>query len=898
MPRFVYYCVFVCLWVLLFPDLGKSSSIIPPINPGELVRDSEHVVLAKALGTASKFRGRTLVTVTKLEVLQSVKGFASGRMIEIETPGGISGDIGLSITGSPEFEVGRSYLLFLREGSSGELRPAMLSYGVMILDGGITDGILKPVDQTWQLERVPRKDRRPVELIRPYRSGAMMRHLRQVSDGTDWNSAGLLADDYPIQPMPGGMIENLISPGCSYLSYEGSPIRWNRFDSGQSVRFYISDTATNLQQTSVQAGLILWSGLEDLKFEGKMDYGGKRKFEPKCVEYESAADALLDEDGAFLVGDGMVQFNDPCDEIPDLTQSGGILAFGGTFFYLNTHAYNSLNWRTSALAFVVVNNGSEALLGPIQYNQMMAHEIGHTLGFGHHTTEPALMNAFCCNPLSVVDVSCAILTYGTLPPNDPPVIANPLDDITLYYPGASFVRSLTQPKPVFTDPDGDPMVYSVLSLEEGIVYAEMASLTAIRLHPNNVGEVVVLVRATDPRGAYVTMELNVIVEPKINVVPEIVRTPDPVFMNEDAVRLLELEGSEPYVIDKDGDKLVYSVISQHPNIVTGEVNGTLVRIIGRGPGVGKINITADDQSGGKVDLEVPVTVNGKPRLQYTPQPIVLVAQSAFGTFNIVQPQLFTDPEGGALTYSITNNAPLFFEAVLIGTTITLNPKTPGSGLVTVRATDVAGNVGAFGLTVNVLTRPNKNPVVANHPGTFGLRAGDVVFEYDLEGEKPVFTDPDSDALTYSAISSLNRVATVSIEGSKLRVTPLETGSASLTVFATDDFGGFASLNIPVAVGVSVALGEEYLPESFDVGNAYPNPFNPATVIPIRQASHEVVQIMVYDVMGRLVFGKNYGQLQPGVYNIEIPLVGNPSGVYIVSVKSGSQLHRQRVTLLK
>jgi hypothetical protein len=892
-------CIFlVSVWVGIAPLVGMSSSIVPPINVGTLVQDNQHVVLAKTLGTTSKFRGRTLVTVTSFEVLQSVKGYASGRMIEIEAPGGISGDIGLSITGSPEFEIGRSYLLFLHEDSFGELRPAMLSYGVMLLIGNLNDGILMPVDQTWELELVPRKDLQPVELIKPYRSGAMLQHLREVLGGSTWNSSGLVADDVPSQSNVGGMIQNLISPGCSYLSYQGTMIRWNRFDLGQSVRFYISDAATNMQQTSVQAGLILWSGLNELKFEGKMDYGGKRKFEPKCVEYESAADALLDESGGFLIGDGMVQFNDPCDEIPDLTQNGGVLAFGGTFFFLATHVYNSVSWRTSALAFVVVNNGSEAMLGPIQYNQMMAHEIGHTLGFGHHTAGPALMNAFCCNSLSEVDVNCAVLPYGTLPPNDPPVIANPLDDITLYYPGAPLVRSLTQPKPVFTDPDGDPLVYSVLSLDGGIVFAEMASLTAIRLHPNNVGEAVVLVRATDPRGAYITMELNVIVEPKINVVPEIVRTPDPVFTNEDAVRLLELEGSEPYVIDKDGDKLVYSVVSQHPNIVTGEVNGTLVRITGRGPGVGKINITADDQSGGKVELEVIVTVNGKPTILYTPQPIVLVAHSASGTFNIVQPQLFTDPEGGALTYSITNSAPLFFEAVLDGTIITLNPKTLGSGLVSIKAVDVAGNYNAVALNVTVLARPNQNPVVANHPGTFGLRAGDVVFEYDLEGEKPVFADPDSDVLTYSAVSSLNRVATVALDGSKLLVTPLEIGAASITIFATDGFGGFASINIPVAVGVSVWLDEESLPRSFDVGNAYPNPFNPATVIPIRQASHEVIQIMVYDVMGRLVYAKNCGLLLPGVHNIEIPLVGNPSGVYIVSVKSGSQLHRQRVTLLK
>jgi len=306
MIRLIQCMVMVSVWVGLTPLVGMSSSIVPPINPGTLVHDNEHVVLAKTLGSSSKFRGRTLVTLTRFEVLYSVKGYASGRIIEIEAPGGINGDLGLKISGSPEFSIGNSYLLFLREGSQGELRPAMLSYGVMLLTGNLIDGILMPVDQTWDLELVPRKDLQPVELIRPYRSGAMLQHLREVSGGSSWNSSGLVADDIPSQPNLGGMIQNLISPGCSYLSYQGTMIRWNRFDSNLPVQFYISDTATNLQQTSVHAGLIVWAGLEDFSFTGRLGFGGKRNFTPNCAEYDSAADALLDESGGFLIGDWMM----------------------------------------------------------------------------------------------------------------------------------------------------------------------------------------------------------------------------------------------------------------------------------------------------------------------------------------------------------------------------------------------------------------------------------------------------------------------------------------------------------------------------------------------------------------------------------------------------------------
>lgn len=879
------------------PFLGMASSVVPPTNPGGLVQDSDHIVVAVMIGSDTKFRGKMLVSITRFEVVQSVKGITSGRNIDVETPGGVLGDIGLQINGSPQFIEGQTYLLFLREFEGGTYRTLMLSYGVMRLVDSLQDGVFVPIDQTWDLELLPRRDARPVELIRPYRSSALLTHVQAVVAGADWNATGVAAEDYPAH-QSGSFVTDQTLSGCSYLTYDGVPIRWNIFDQNEALSFYIPDDATNFQQTSVQVGLINWSDLDEFRFAGKLEFAGKRSFTPNCAEYESAADALIDEDGNFMVGDGMVQFNDPCEEIPDLTINGGVLAFGGTFFFLNTHQYNSIQWRTSALAYVVVNNGTESFLGPIQYNQMMAHELGHTLGFGHHTDAPALMNAFCCNALSEIDKACAALPYGDLPPNDPPVVANALNAITLFYPGASFVKNLTVPVPVFTDPDGDQLVYSVLSVNEEIVFADMATPNAIRLTPNNVGEAVVLVRAADPRGSFVTLELEVNVEPKVNIVPEIVRQPEASQLNEGATITLEMEGAEPYIIDKDGDKLVYTVISQTPDIVSAEVLNTQIIATGTGPGVGKVVIAADDQSGGRVEVEWSLTVNGKPRLVSIPASINLQAQSEDGIVDLMQPRLFEDPEGGALSYAISNSAALFYQATLSGTIIIISPKQPGSGLVTVTAMDLLGNSNSVGIPVTIQARPNNNPVLLQQPGVIQLSTGSETYVVDLEGDPPIFSDPDADTLSYSAISNLNRVAAVAVNGTLLSIKPGETGNAVVTVFATDQFGGFASVNIAVAVGMGVSLDEESLPQVFEVGHAYPNPFNPVTVIPIRQPSHESVEIKVYDVMGRAVYSKRLGVLQPGNHLVELSLGHQPSGVYLVVVRSGSISLHQRITLRK
>ena len=62
-----------------------------------------------------------------------------------------------------------------------------------------------------------------------------------------------------------------------------------------------------------------------------------------------------------------------------------------------------------------------------------------------------------------------------------------------------------------------------------------------------------------------------------------------------------------------------------------------------------------------------------------------------------------------------------------------------------------------------------------------LRVGDPV----TIGLSDYFTDPDGDALTYTAVSSDTSRATVSVAGSNLTITPLAVGNISVTVTASD-----------------------------------------------------------------------------------------------------------------
>lgn len=888
--------LFVC--VLSFKS--HASSIVPPENLGAMVSKSEYVILGRAVGQETISRGMMIITRTRFEIVEVVKGLPSSSIIVVDTHGGQSGEIGFIVTGSPDFAIDEVYLLFLDRGKDAAFKPSLLSYGLLQLNGSLRDGVLHPLDESFQLDMIPRKDGRFVESIDTYNASSLLVHLRQVGNGTSWNADLVRSDVFKKADDYLGDITESIPLGCVFVSYQGNPVRWNRFDQGSGVTFFVPPASTNLQVNSVVAGISTWSNLEDLSTNGKLVYGGTRSFTPDCgAASGSAVEALLLDDPGFFEGQGMIQFNDPCSEIGDLTLDGGVLAIGGTFFYLQTHSYNGVAWRTSALAFVLVNNGTEAYLGTVQYHQMMAHELGHTLGYGHHTSQPALMNAFCCNPLSDIDVNCAAFAYSELPPNDPPVIANQIQPITLTFPGSPVTRSLTVPTPFFTDPDGDPLTYSVLSENEEVVFAEMVSQTSFRLYSNSVGVANLLVRAADPRGSFVTMSVAITVEQRENTLPVVIREATPVQLNEDQFTSIEMMGTEPFFKDDDGDPLQISATSADSLVASATVDGSKVRILGTGSGSTQIVVTASDGFGGEAQLPISVSVDGKPVLIADLEPLEIVATGNPFVRNLNNPILFQDPEDGSLSYAVQNNASIYVDAQINGSILTIKPVAVGQAKLTIIATDLAGNSAQTVWNVTVQPRANVEPIVANVPSVLQLRAEDVDYVRDFEDDPILFFDADGDSLTYQAVTSQSKVATAEMDGSTIRIRPLTMGSATITVFASDAFGGFVLTSIPVTVGVPVNIETDMdLPVEFKTGLAYPNPFNPSTVIPIEMPVAGTVEMIVYDVMGRRVQSNEISGLSAGRHSVNLNMDQQTSGVYIVEIRFSGKIDRQRITLIR
>jgi hypothetical protein len=102
----------------------------------------------------------------------------------------------------------------------------------------------------------------------------------------------------------------------------------------------------------------------------------------------------------------------------------------------------------------------------------------------------------------------------------------------------------------------------------------------------------------------------------------------------------------------------------------------------------------------------------------------------------------------------------------------------------------------------------------------------------------------------------------------------------------------ASLGIPAApVPVSV-------PEDYRLYAAFPNPFNPTTIVRYALPHSTDVSVQLYNVLGQLVSDLGTGVQEAGEHQVVIDASGIPSGVLFLVARLGDRLFTQKLVLVK
>ena len=94
-----------------------------------------------------------------------------------------------------------------------------------------------------------------------------------------------------------------------------------------------------------------------------------------------------------------------------------------------------------------------------------------------------------------------------------------------------------------------------------------------------------------------------------------------------------------------------------------------------------------------------------------------------------------------------------------------------------------------------------------------------------------------------------------------------------------------------------------LPEKFIVYPNYPNPFNANTMIRFDLPKQADVDYKIFDLLGNLIFESRRINFSPGRHTIYWDGKSKSSndvgsGMYFIQIRSGAQVHNQKMILIK
>ena len=325
----------------------------------------------------------------------------------------------------------------------------------------------------------------------------------------------------------------------------------------------------------------------------------------------------------------------------------------------------------------------------------------------------------------------------------------------------------------FTEPDGEALTYGATSSNPAVATVTVAgsrvTVTAVAKGTSNV-----TVTATDPGGLTATQTFQFTVP---NRDPETVGTIPDQTVEVDETTTVDLTS---FFKDPDGDPLTYAVASSRSAVARGSVSGSTLTVSAVAPGTATLTVTARDNDGASVTQRFDVTV---PQPNRAPRPVGTIPAQTLapgGRTTIDASRYFSDPDRDALRYTATSSNSGVATASVSGSTVTITAVATGSATITVTARDPEGLTAAQPARVTV-SQANRAPRRVGSIPAQTINPGSTA----MVDASRYFSDPDNDALTYTATSSNSGVARASVSGSRVTITAGSTGSATITVTARD-----------------------------------------------------------------------------------------------------------------
>ncbi len=373
--------------------------------------------------------------------------------------------------------------------------------------------------------------------------------------------------------------------------------------------------------------------------------------------------------------------------------------------------------------------------------------------------------------------------------NNSPVVASAIADQSVRAGGAVDVDL----QGVFSDDDGDTLTLSAASSDTNLATAAVNGNT-LTVNGVAVGSATVTVTANDGYGGTVDDTFTVTVT-DANTPPAVANAIADQSVRAGGAVDVDLQG---VFSDDDGDTLTLSAASSDTNLATVAVNGNTLTVNGVAVGSATVTVTANDGYGGTVDDTFTVTVTDANTPPAVANAIADQSVAVGASVDVALDGVFTDDDRDALTLAAVSSDTTLATVVLTETTLTVTGVAVGAPTVTVTANDGYGGTADAPFTVTVTSTstppppPPPPPPPDNNPPEVATAIADQAVgvgasaDVALDG---VFTDPDGDTLTLSAVSSDTTSAAVAVTGNTLTITGVAAGIPTVTVSASDGKGG-------------------------------------------------------------------------------------------------------------
>ena len=393
-----------------------------------------------------------------------------------------------------------------------------------------------------------------------------------------------------------------------------------------------------------------------------------------------------------------------------------------------------------------------------------------------------------------------------------------IPDKTLHYGGPDSPSTAVDLSTYFGAIDTSDLTYTAVSSDTSKVTVSLSG-TTLSLTPVAAGGTsTITVRATDSDAAFATQTFTTTVKgpPVANGT-----IPDQTLNTGGSAITINLAG---YFIEPDGQALTFPTVNDSflgsEKLVTPSITGSILTLT---PGAnpqnltksGTVTVVAEDTDGHTGTQRFTLTVMGPNRAPAASGTIPNITKKASDSaVDVDLSGYFTDADNDTLTYTAISSDTSKATVSLSDATLTVTPVAAGTPTITATATDPDGEFAtqSFTMTVNVANRaPVASTTIPNQtiPRVYAPQDSTVVIS--LEN---YFSDPDGDALTYSApLNDTAKVVTLNFYHgpSKLNIFPppadantSNSGTGSITVTATDIDNATVSQTFSVTTSIPPA----------------------------------------------------------------------------------------------